>query len=307
VALRLVEQFDASVSVELHPALAHDVETSVRYGKRYFAVCPERFLIKLPFTAAGCLATRQLSRVGIPVNFTLGFSARQDYLAARLARPAFVNVFLGRLNSFVADHKLGSGENVGEKTALATQRCLLEMRRQGDTAVALLIAASVRSAEQLVALAGVDVMTIPPKVAMAFRDRYRQTPMPISRQVENDPPVTLTPPHDLKQTGLETLWTVAPEFRAYVDGLLRGDPDALTPEVMIARAREQHISLFRQWSAEEWKQIVDDGKIPSYKRWADQLADGSAGLDDLMSAAALGSFASDQQALDDRIRRLLAT
>ena len=62
VALRLVERFDAPVSVELHPALAHDVEASVRFGQRYFAVCPERFLIKLPFTAAGCLATRQLSR-----------------------------------------------------------------------------------------------------------------------------------------------------------------------------------------------------------------------------------------------------
>jgi transaldolase len=306
VALRLVERFNAPVSVELHPALAHDVEASVRFGRRYFAVCPERFLIKLPFTAAGCLATRQLSRLGIPVNFTLGFSVRQNYLAARLARPAYVNVFLGRLNAFVADNKLGSGENVGEKTALATQRRLLDLRRQGDAAVPLLIGASIRSPEQLAALAGLDVLTIPPKVAMAFRERYRQAPILLSRQVENDPPVTLAPPHDLGRTGLETLWTVADGFRRYVDGLMDRDLESLTPDVLVSTARDHGVSLFHPWTQKEWQQISDDGKIPLYERWADRLADGTLGLDDLMTAAALASFTTDQAALDARIRRILS-
>ncbi len=307
VALRLVERFDAPVSVELHPALAHDVEASVRFGQRYFAVCPERFLIKLPFTAAGCLATRQLSRLGIPVNFTLGFSTRQNYLAARLARPVYVNVFLGRLNAFVAENKLGSGENVGEKTVLATQRCLLDLRRRGDAAVPLLIGASIRSPEQLAAIAGVDVMTIPPKVAMAFRERYRQAPYPeeLSRQVENDPAVALTPPHDLTRTGLEALWTLSDAFRRYVDNLMEPDVETLTPEGMIESAEAQRVTLFHRWTREEWAGIRRDGKIPSYGRWAGRLADGSLGLDDLMSGAALASFATDQEALDARIRSLI--
>jgi transaldolase len=305
VALRLVERFDVPVSVELHPALAHDVEASVHFGRRYFAVCPERFLIKLPLSAAGCLATRRLSRLGIPVNFTLGFSARQDYLAARVARPAYVNIFLGRLNAFVIDNKLGSGENVGEKTVLATQRCLLDLRQKGDAATPLLIAASLRSPEQLVALAGVDVMTIPPKVAKAFRDRYRQTPIPLSRQIDNDPSVALPPPHDLARTGLETLWTVPDSFRRYADDLAARDPDTLTPSALIDGARAAGVALFHEWSREEWAQIKAAGKIPDYSRWADHLAGGSLGLDDLMSAAALGSFETDQEALDNRIRQML--
>jgi transaldolase len=305
VALRLIERFDAQVSVELHPALAHDVEASVRFGRRYFAVCPERFFIKLPFTAAGCLATRQLSRRGIPVNFTLGFSTRQNDLAARLARPAYVNVFLGRLNAFVVENKLGSGDNVGEKTVLATQRRLLELRRRGDAALPLLIGASIRSPEQIAAIAGVDVLTIPPKVAMAFREQYRQAPIPLSRQIENDPRVTLTPPHDLSRTGLETLWTLPDAFRRYVDGLTAQDMETLTPEAMIDSAREHRVSLFHPWSPEEWAQLRSDGKIPKFERWADRLADGSLGLDDLMSGAALASFATDQEALDARIRQLL--
>jgi transaldolase len=306
VALRLVQRFDVPVSVELHPKLAHDVEASVRFGRRYFAVCPERFLIKLPFTAAGCLATRQLSRLGIPVNFTLGFSVRENYLAARIARPAYVNVFLGRLNAFVADNGLGPGENVGEKAALATQRCLLDLRRGGDAATPLLIGASIRSPEQLAALAGVDVLTIPPKVAKAFRDRYRQSPIPLSRQVENDPPVTLTPPHDTRSTSLDTLWTLTDAFRRYVDELAAQDPDTMKPERLIEGAHRHELALFHPWSREEWSQIRADGKIPKHQRWADRLAGGSLALDDLMTASALASFESDQDALDDRIRRMLS-
>jgi transaldolase len=306
VALRLVERFDAPVSVELHPALAHDVEASVRFGRRYFGVCPERFLIKLPFTAAGCLAARRLSRLGIPVNLTLGFSARQNYLAARLARPAYVNVFLGRLNAFVADNQLGSGENVGEKTTLATQRRLLDLRRQGDAAVPLLIGASIRSPEQIAAIAGVDVLTIPPKVAMAFRDRYRRSEIPLSRQVDNDPTVTLAPPREPTRTGLDALWTLPDEFRRFVDGLAEREFETLTPRAMVDAACEQDVSLFHQWTPEEWAHIGQDGKIPKYDQWANRLADGSLGLDDLMSGAALASFAVDQQALDNRVRRILS-
>ena len=163
-ALRLVERFDANVSVELHTDLANDVERTVAYGKRYFAICPERFYVKVPLTPAGLISARHLSDAGVPINFTLGFSARHNYLAALLTRPAFVNVFLGRLNAFVADHKLGTGENVGEKAVRATQREILALRKSGRSS-SKLIAASIRSGAQVGACAGVDVLTIPTKAA----------------------------------------------------------------------------------------------------------------------------------------------
>jgi transaldolase len=118
--LRLVERFDAHVSVEEHTDLAHDIERSVEYARRYYAVCPERFYVKIPFTPAGLLATRRARQEGIPVNHTLGFSARQNYVITRVAWPNFVNVFLGRLNGFIAENDLGSGEYVGEKATLAS-------------------------------------------------------------------------------------------------------------------------------------------------------------------------------------------
>ena len=172
-ALRLVNRFDANVSVELHTDLAGDVDRTVAYGKRYFAICPERFYVKVPLTPAGYLSARKLAAAGIPLNFTLGFSARHNYVAALLTKPDYVNVFLGRLNSVVADNKLGDGRNVGEKATLATQRALLDLRNAGRTKTRL-IAASIRSGEQIGALAGVDVHTMPTKAAA----EYRAKPLP---------------------------------------------------------------------------------------------------------------------------------
>jgi len=111
--LRLVEKFDVYVSVEEHTDLADDVDKAVAYAHRYHAICLERFIVKIPYTPAGLLVTRRLSADGVPINHTLGFSARQNFLTARIGRPKFVNVFLGRLNAFTADNGLaGSGKSL---------------------------------------------------------------------------------------------------------------------------------------------------------------------------------------------------
>src|SRR6266545_4498520 len=128
--LKLVSAFDAYVSVELHTRVALDEEASYQYGKRFHAINPDRFTVKVPLTPEGILAARRLVSDGIRVNFTLGFSARQNQLIAHLARPAYVNVFLGRINSFVADQGLGDGRNIGEKATLASQRMLRRLNAE---------------------------------------------------------------------------------------------------------------------------------------------------------------------------------
>jgi len=301
-ALRLVNQFDAFVSVELHTDLSGDVERTVAYGKRYFAICPERFYVKVPLTPAGYLGARKLVQAGIPLNFTLGFGARHNYLAALLTKPDYVNVFLGRLNSVVADNKLGDGRNVGEKATLATQRELLDLRKAGRTKTKL-IAASIRSGPQIADLAGVDVHTIPTKAAA----EYRANPRPqVTSQVANDPAVTLAPGVTLAQFGGETLWTVPQKFKDAVEQLLRQNLDTLTPDALQSYFEKAGLGDFLpRWSAADIQTATKDGKIPVYATWKDRLASSKVGLDALMNLSALYSFATDQKALDDRIRSLL--
>ncbi len=300
--LRLVERFDAFVSVELHTDLAHDVARTVAYGRRFFAVCPERFIVKVPLTPAGLLGARRLVQAGIPINFTLGFSARQNYLAALLAQPTYVNVFMGRLNAFVADHKLGSGENVGEKATLATQRELLALRLAGRSRT-MLIGASIRSGVQIGALAGVDVLTMPPKAAA----EYRKSPRPeITSQVAHDPAVPLAAGVTMDQFNGRSLWEVPVRLKTSVDELLARPTDRLTPDDIQRHLESSgHADLLPRWSVADVQTARRDGKIPAYAAWRDRLADGRIGLDALMNLSALQSFTTDQDALDARIRSLL--
>lgn len=300
LSLRLVEAFDATVSVELHPGMSDDVETSVRYGQRYFALCPERFLIKVPLTPAGLIATRRLSDAGIPVNFTLGFSARQNLLAAHVARPAYVNVFMGRLNSFVADNGLGDGQGIGEKATLATQQALrvLPGRRP------LLIGASMRSAQQVADLAGLDVFTMPTSVAREFVETFRD-PEALGDRTGDSVEISLAPGKDPATAGLPALWDLPADLPRVAAELGAAAQGSLTPDVLITRLEQAGLPLFRRWTAEERRTIEAEGKIPKLARWGADLAAGRAQLDDLMTTAALHSFVADQRALDDRIRGLI--
>jgi len=300
--LRLVETFDANVSVELHTDLAHDIERTVAYGKRYYAVCPERFYVKVPLTPSGYLAARRLVNEGIPINFTLGFSARHNHLAARLTQPKFVNVFLGRLNSFVADNELGDGENVGEKATLATQREVRSLRDAGQTPTRL-IGASIRSGKQVATLAGVDVITMPTSAAAD----YRQDPPPnVTAHLDHDPEIGLNPGVSYAEFNGTTLWEVTDEFKRAVDQLLSKGVDALTADDLHAHFEAAGLGDFLpRWSEEDEQTARRDGKIPVYETWKEPLASGAIGLDALMNLSALHSFATDQGALDDHVASLL--
>ena len=300
--LRLVEQFDAHVSVELHTDLAHDVERTVAYGKRYYDICPERFYVKVPLTPAGYLGARQLAQSGVPINFTLGFSARQNYVAALLSQPDYVNVFLGRLNAFVSDNGLGDGKNVGEKATLATQRVLLGLRAAGRSP-SRLIGASMREGRQVATLAGLDVYTMPPKVA----EQYRKDPVAkINSEVENDPSVTFAEGVRLEDFNGATLWDVPGPFQECVDALLKKDLDGFSPDDLQTHFEQAGFGDFLpRWSDAGLQTATTDGKIPVFRTWKDKLRAGSVGLDALMNLSGLCSFATDQQAFDDRVRSLL--
>jgi len=297
--LALVDRFDAFVSVELHTDLANDVGRTVAYGLRYHAICPERFIVKVPLSPAGLIGARRLSMAGIPINFTLGFSARQNVLAALVAQPAFVNVFMGRLNAFVSDNKLGDGLNVGEKATLATQRELLKLRRANRSKTSL-IGASMRAGEQVGTLAGLDVYTMPPKVAA----QYRANPLAaVASRIHDDPGVTTADGIELKAFAGGTLWEVSSYFATCAADLAQVDPQKLTPEEIVDSLADAGFDdLFPAWSDTDLRMAADDGKIPVYEHWRDRLASGAVGLDALMNLSAFHSFVADQAALDARIR-----
>ena len=303
-ALRLVERFDAKVSVEEHTDLAFDAAAAIAYAHRFYAICPSRFIVKLPLTPAGLVATRALAGK-VPVNHTLGFSARQNYLIARFAMPSYVNVFMGRLGAFVADNGLGSGAFVGERATLATQKVLRGLRARYGVP-SKLIGASTRSGGQIRDLAGLDVMTLPPKAAAEFL-QLPLTPDDLADRTGADYKAELNPGVSPRSIALDTLWEVPLGLIAALDSLHANVADRLDEAALAAHLVEHGVKdLLPRWTAPQIAASAAEGKIPKLAHWAKDLAAGTIGLDALMNLAGLNSFIADQHAMDQRVADVLA-
>ncbi len=297
IAQRLVGAFGALVSVELHPAVANDIDKTVRYAQRYYAVNPDHFIVKIPLTPEGYCGVARARSLGIPINYTLGFSARQNYLATLISRPNYVNIFLGRLNAVVADNQLGDGKLVGEKVTLASQAAVKSLRDSNPSILTHQIAASMRSADQIVSLAGVDVYTIPPKaVAEFYAQNHRPEDLTLKTAEKYD--VTLNPSTD--KAAIELLWSVDDRFLRFAHDLDELGGEKVNGHDLRTADKDFGTRLFSNFTKSEKIEIRTKGKIPETARWQAR-----ASLDDLMTESAIQSFTVDQAAFDDHIRKMI--
>lgn len=298
--LNLVNRFGGYVSVELHTASARDIDMTVHYAKRFHQISPDRFIIKIPLTPEGLIATRRLRDENVPINFTLGFSARHNYLASMFAYPSYVNVFLGRLNSYVADNGLGDGNMVGEKATISSQRQVREVADETGKRT-LQIAASLRSAGQVRDLAGVDVYTMPVKVAGSAK---KELDGRWESRVDTEYEIALSPGVAEQKAGISTLWDVPESLKEFARDLDGSDP--ATGDELVERAQKSGVGdLFPEMSPEDQSRIAADGKIPVHEAWKDRIEKREVSVDSLLNLAGLASFTGDQGKLDDRIRGLI--
>lgn len=297
--LRLVERYGGFVSVELHTATAHDIDAILHYGLRYRDICPDKFIIKVPYTAAGLIGARLLKERGVRINFTLGFGARQNVIAAHIARPDYLNVFLGRIGAYIADNKIGDGSGAGEKAVIETQRAMRRISGLYNHPTQL-IAASLRSYEQLRALAGTDLYTMPPKVAADGRRNLDGT---FKNMIDHDytPGVNA----DMVESGIYKFWRVdenLEKLSADLGKKLPGSGDLLEKSFRDAG----FIDVFPVLSDEDLNVLAADGKIPVSSRWSDRIAGGKIAPDTLLNLAGLLSFTADQGKLDSRIESMIS-
>ena len=299
--LRLVQKFGGRVSVELHTDLADDLEGIVHYGQRFHSISPEHFIVKVPLTATGLLGARKLREQGIPVNFTLEFSARQNALVTAVAKPNYCNVFLGRLNSYVAGNNLGDGAWVGEKATISSQR-IVQKLSAGRKEPTKQIAASLRNGEQLASLAGVDVFTMPTKVAREGREKLDGA---FASKVNEDYPVSLGQGINENDVHLSKVWEVSDEVLELAKNLDEKPPR--DGEELVVRARQMGCAdLFPDLSDEDYNFLSSEGKIPKHSRWEARIRKGQLAIDTLLNIAGLASFAADQAELDTRVRGIIS-
>ena len=296
--LRLAQKFGGYVSVELHTDTAHDIKAILSYGKRYHELCPEQFIVKVPYTAEGLIGAKLLKDSGVKVNFTLGFSARENVLATRVARPDYVNVFLGRISAYMIDNKLGDGSGAGEMAVIASQNWVTGQSAENPWQTKL-IAASLRSYNQLELLSGTDVFTMPPKVAAAG---HKELSGKFTSRLHENYNVSIF--DSAKDAHIEKFWKVDNNV-LNLAGRLAAKLPATGIELIHIAHEEGCDDMFPILTKEEKGFIVSDGKIPLHSRWAKNISEGKIAPDTLLTLAGLASFSADQEALDSRIRGII--
>ncbi len=297
--LRLARKFGGLVSVELHTDTAHDIDAAVDYGQRYFEICPEQFLVKVPYTAAGLIAARRLRKLGVKINFTLEFSARQNVMVAAITRPNYLNVFMGRIGAYISDNGLGDGSGAGERAVLSSQKWVKQLTENNPDPTRL-IAASLRGYRQLEDLAGVDVYTMPVKVAVDGKERLKGN---FRSRLTEIYPVGIKA--EAAAYFPEKLWDVTEKELKLALSLgedCPGDGNELIDRVHRAGCGD----MFPWLSDKDLIFLSSDGKIPKHERWAGRIANGELAIDTLLNLAGLASFAADQRQLDERIERIIA-
>lgn len=296
--LRLAKKFGGMVSVELHTDTAYDIEAIISYGLRYRELCPGQFIVKVPYTPEGLIGARLLHDKGVRINFTLEFSARQNALVTLVARPDYLNVFLGRIGAFLADNKLGDGSGAGENAVLSSQDWVT--RLSGETGFRTRqIAASLRNYTQLDLLAGTDVYTMPPKVAASGRKSLSGL-FGSRLMTRYDVPLT----DEAAGLGIEKFWEVSKNVVELGRQLGRQLPSSGAEIVRLANEAGL-ADMFPVMSDADKSRIAAEGKIPVLTSWKERLLSGELAPDTMLTLAGLASFTADQQQLDDRVRGLI--
>jgi transaldolase len=156
------------VSTEVDARLSFDTEASVRkandlvniYGE--FGIDRERILIKLAATWEGIQAAKVLEKQGIHCNLTLMFSFAQAIACAE-AGVTLISPFVGRITDW---YKAKDGVDAyapDDDPGVQSVRKIFNYYKHHDYKTQIM-GASFRNTDQILALAGCDLLTISPKL-----------------------------------------------------------------------------------------------------------------------------------------------
>lgn len=184
------------VSTEVDADLAHDTAATVAKAHKFMAMYAERgvpaekILIKVAATWEGVEAARQLQAEGIDCNLTLIFNPTQAIACAE-AGAFLISPFVGR----ILDWYKARGQvpaTIDEDPGVQFVRGVYEeFKKRG--AATVVMGASFRSVEQVLALAGCDRLTISPDLLEqldASTGQVERKLVPVAREERTLAPAT---------------------------------------------------------------------------------------------------------------------
>jgi transaldolase len=173
------------VSTEVDARLSFDTDGSVAKARQLIAlykengVAHDRILIKVASTWEGIRAAEQLEREGIHCNLTLLFSFAQAVACAH-AGVTLISPFVGRIYDW---HRKSRGEDIAADAdpGVASVTRIYNYYKKFDYKTQVM-GASFRKMDQIVRLAGCDLLTISPELL----DELQNTPGEVVPQLTSE-------------------------------------------------------------------------------------------------------------------------
>ena len=171
------------VSTEVDAGLSFDIDGTVRKARRLIGlyetagVGRERVLIKIASTWEGIRAAEQLEREGIHCNLTLLFSFAQAVACAE-AGVTLISPFVGRIYDWYKKERGGADIPADEDPGIVSVTGIYNYFKKFDYRTQVM-GASFRKVDQIVGLAGCDLLTISPDLL----EQMEKTPGELTRRL----------------------------------------------------------------------------------------------------------------------------
>lgn len=184
VGTEILKHIPGRVSTEVDARLSFDVEGSIKKAQSLIAlyqemgVDRERILIKLASTWEGAIAANELEKMDIHCNMTLLFSMPQAVHAAK-AHATLISPFVGRILDWYKKSEGVSGYAPAEDPGVKSVTEIYNYFKKYDYKTQIM-GASFRNKEEILELAGCDLLTISPQ----FLSELSQSDAPVERKLD---------------------------------------------------------------------------------------------------------------------------
>jgi transaldolase len=168
------------VSTEVDATYSFDTEGSVAKARNFIdlykkaGIDRERILIKVGSTWEGIKAAERLEREGIHCNLTLLFSFAQAVACAE-AKVTLISPFVGRIYDYYLKDRGVKDIPIEEDPGVASVVRIYHHYKKFDYTTQVM-GASFRKADQVVQLAGCDLLTISPELLAELQGRQGELP-----------------------------------------------------------------------------------------------------------------------------------
>ena len=193
------------VSTEVDARLSYDTEATIEKGRKLIrlyndaGISNDRVLIKIASTWEGIKAAEVLEKEGIHCNLTLLFGFGQAVACAE-AGVTLISPFVGRiLDWYKAETGRDSYPGAEDPGVLSVTKIFNYYKSFGYKTEVM--GASFRNLDEIVELAGCDLLTISPKLL----DQLRETNQPLVRKLDASNPVGGSQKVELDREGFDAL------------------------------------------------------------------------------------------------------